>query len=421
MFSLVRIMPPRMRTRSTGWPVAESRGGGTGGQGFGANRGVEGVNGNVEGVNEGVRGAPDFSMIIAQQLQNLLPAMLAQVGNQRNVGNQNGNVVNENVQENVENVIVNGNQVGCSYKEFLACNPKEYDGKGGAVVLTRWIKKMEYVQDMSGCCIDQKVKYTAGSFVGKALTWWNSQIRMLSQEVAVKTELWNYAMAGASHAALQIRGMVAATEPKTIQKAVKDKNGREDNKRTRTGNAFATTANPIERENMGHLAKDYRGVPRNVNPVNARNPTVRSCYECGSTDHGRGNQGNQARGRAFMLGAEEARQDPYIVTGIEPSELGFRYEIEIASGQLVEIDKVIKGCKLEIEGHVFDIDLIPFRHEMRIPLPDSKVLRVLGERLEEKARLLMSAKASDKKQEDIVMVRDFPDVFLDDLSGLPPL
>ncbi|GJX47247.1 putative reverse transcriptase domain-containing protein [Tanacetum coccineum] len=36
--------------------------------------------------------------------------------------------------------------------------------------------------------------------------------------------------------------------------------------------------------------------------------------------------------------------------------------IEIASGQLVKIDKVIKGCKLEIEGHVFDIDLIPFGH-----------------------------------------------------------
>ncbi|GJX79916.1 putative reverse transcriptase domain-containing protein [Tanacetum coccineum] len=48
--------------------------------------------------------------------------------------------------------------------------------------------------------------------------------------------------------------------------------------------------------------------------------------------------------------------------GIEPSELGFTYKIEIASGQLVEIDKVIKGCKLEIEGHVFDIDLIPFGH-----------------------------------------------------------
>ncbi|GKF17975.1 putative reverse transcriptase domain-containing protein, partial [Tanacetum coccineum] len=130
---------------------------------------------------------------------------------------------------------------------------------------------------------------------------------------------------------------------------------------------------------LGHLAKD------------CRNPPVRACYECGSTDHvrptcprwnrvqgpggnrpnqvvannegqGHGNQGNQARGRAFMLGAEEARQDSNIVMGLEPSNLGFKYEIKIASGQLVEINKVIKGCKLEIEGHMFDIDLILFGH-----------------------------------------------------------
>ncbi|GKG60987.1 hypothetical protein Tco_0616803, partial [Tanacetum coccineum] len=44
-------------------------------QGLGANGGVEGINGNVKGANGG---APDFSTIIAQQLQNLLPAMLAQ-------------------------------------------------------------------------------------------------------------------------------------------------------------------------------------------------------------------------------------------------------------------------------------------------------------------------------------------------------
>ncbi|GKD99748.1 hypothetical protein Tco_1387732 [Tanacetum coccineum] len=106
---------------------------------MGANGGVEGVNRNVEGANGG---APNFSMIIAQQLQNVLPAMLAQVSNQGNVGNQSGNVVNENVQENVGNVIVNGNRVGCSYMEFLSCNPKEYDGKGGDVVLTRWIEKI---------------------------------------------------------------------------------------------------------------------------------------------------------------------------------------------------------------------------------------------------------------------------------------
>ncbi|GJV89277.1 hypothetical protein Tco_1533215 [Tanacetum coccineum] len=125
------IMPLRMRTRSVGRPAAESLGGGTGER---VGRGGRGIRPREEGANGG---APDFSTIIAQQLQNLLPAMLAHVSNRGNVENHNGNVVNENVQEKVGNVIVNGNRVGCSYKEFLACNPKEYDGKGGAVVLTR--------------------------------------------------------------------------------------------------------------------------------------------------------------------------------------------------------------------------------------------------------------------------------------------
>ncbi|GJV07050.1 hypothetical protein Tco_1344706 [Tanacetum coccineum] len=105
---LIEIMSPRIRTRSDGRPAAELLGGGTGvwvgrggrgrrpregndervddlngqgnDQGLRANRGVEGVNENVERVNRGVGGALDFSTIIAQQLQNLLPAMLAQVG-----------------------------------------------------------------------------------------------------------------------------------------------------------------------------------------------------------------------------------------------------------------------------------------------------------------------------------------------------
>ncbi|GJY03675.1 hypothetical protein Tco_0369615 [Tanacetum coccineum] len=147
-------------------------------------------------------------------------------GNDQGMGSNGGNLLPAMLaQENVGNVLVNGNRVGCSYKEFLACNPKEYDGKGGAVVLTCWIEKMESVHDMSGCSIDQKVKYTAGSFVGKALTWWNSQICTLSREVAVSMlrnnfkfmmiqefypshemqklefELWNHAMVGVGHAA----------------------------------------------------------------------------------------------------------------------------------------------------------------------------------------------------------------------------
>ncbi|GJU02764.1 hypothetical protein Tco_1113102 [Tanacetum coccineum] len=44
----------------------------------------------------------------------------------------------------------------------------------------------------------------------------------------------------------------------------KDENGRDDNKRTRTGNAFATTANPVGRVNtviMEYLVKDSKRCP----------------------------------------------------------------------------------------------------------------------------------------------------------------
>ncbi|GKA52499.1 putative reverse transcriptase domain-containing protein, partial [Tanacetum coccineum] len=288
------------------------------------------------------------------------------------------------------------NVVGCSYKEFLACNPKEYDGKGGVVVLTRWIKKMEFVQDMSGCSIDQKVKYTAGLFVFMMIEEFCHSHEMQKLEI----ELWNHVMVGAGHVAYtdrfhelarlvphlvtpesskieryvyglapQIRGTVAATKPKTIQKAVqissalaneavrngsinkvkkrgnvgepsKDKNGRDDNKRTRTGNAFATTANPIGIENTGV-------VPRNVNPVNVRNPKPArgACFECGSTDH-----------LKLACPRLNRAQGP---GGNRPNQV-------VANN---------------------------------------------GEDRKSSETYLMRAKASDKKQEEIVVVRDFPEFF----------
>nr|GFB71299.1 putative reverse transcriptase domain-containing protein [Tanacetum cinerariifolium] len=57
----------------------------------------------------------------------------------------------------------------------------------------------------------------------------------------------------------------------------------------------------------------------------------------------------------------------------------------------------------------------------RIQLPNGKVLRVIKERPEEKLRHLVSAKAKEQKQYEMVVVRNFFKVFLDDLSGLPPI
>ncbi|GKB93224.1 reverse transcriptase domain-containing protein [Tanacetum coccineum] len=270
---------------------------------------IDGQGGQVGGqgreVNDGVKGVPDYSTIIVQQLQNLLPTIVPQVGNQGrgqgNGRNQKDDAVNDNIRGDVRNVIENKDRRGCTYKEFLACNPKEYDGKGGAIVYTRWIEKMESVQDITTePKTIQKAMQIADTLTDEALR--NGSIKKNHEK----------------------RGN--GGEPS------KDRNVKDDNKRTRTRNAFAITTNPVERENTGTVPKL---VPRNVNHIIARNPTVRACYECGSNDHiksacprlnraqgpggnrpnqalannggqGHGNQGNQARGRAFMLEAEES-------------------------------------------------------------------------------------------------------------------
>ncbi|GKD11693.1 hypothetical protein Tco_1196100 [Tanacetum coccineum] len=103
----------------------------------------------------------------------------------------------------------------------------------------------------------------------------------------------------------QIHRMVAATEPKTMQisgaltsEAVrngsikkvekrgnmgepsKDKNGRDDNKRTRTENAFATTANPVGRENTGVWPKCTT-----YNSYHAPGGPCRTCFNCNLLGH----------------------------------------------------------------------------------------------------------------------------------------
>ncbi|GJU10242.1 putative reverse transcriptase domain-containing protein [Tanacetum coccineum] len=408
-------MPLRMRTRSAGWPASESRGEGMVGRvGRGGGRGRRPREGNVQHVDElngqgNDQGMEDGRGVKGVDRTSYLP--FSSDGYQGNVGNQNGNVVDENVQENIRNVLVNKNRLGCSYKELLACNAKD-DFK----VLMR-----------EEFCPSHEMQ-------------------------KLETKLWNYVMVEAGHAAYTNRfhelarnGSIKKNPEKrgNMGEPSKDRNGRDDNKRTRTGNAFATTANLVRRETvgvvpkcttcnsyhapgapyrtcfnynrLGHFAKDCRVIPRNVNPGNTRNLAVarRACYESGSTDHlrsGRGNHGNQVRGRAFMLGAEKARQDPKIMTGtftlndhyatilfdsgadysfvsttfiplldIEPSELGFSYEIKIASGQLVKVDK-LSSHKAEIVFH---------EKVVRIPLLDGRVLRVLGERPEEKERQLL--------------------------------
>ncbi|GJV53494.1 reverse transcriptase domain-containing protein [Tanacetum coccineum] len=268
---------------------------------------------------------PDIVSIIAQQLQTIVPQIVTEVTNNVNNANANGR---------------NGGNNGCSYKTFMVCNPKDYDGKGGAIALTRWIKKIESVFDNSGCAENQRVKFAASSFVNKALTCW---FRTL---VVVPLEALHASKGVHSCFTLEIRGMLRATQPTTLHSLIlrvgiltneavscgtltkgneKRKGVKETSKPVRVmikiidGKSLwgqfciGTVLLEIEfvgpipsmlvlitiiRKNRpsricyncqksGHFAKDCRAPFKQVAPVNAvrMGYNQRVCYECGSPDH----------------------------------------------------------------------------------------------------------------------------------------
>ncbi|GKE63231.1 hypothetical protein Tco_1513598, partial [Tanacetum coccineum] len=82
---------------------------------------------------------------------------------------------------------------------------------------------------------------------------------------------------------------------------------------------------------------------------------------------------------------------------------------------------IVRGCRLELEGHTFIIDLIPFGHgSFDIPLSNRENLEVHRERLEGNLKQLKNKKLNKSKLKDTHVLHDFPRMFLEDLSGLPP-
>ncbi|GJZ76430.1 putative reverse transcriptase domain-containing protein, partial [Tanacetum coccineum] len=397
--------------------------------------------------------------------------IVTQVTNNVNNGNNNNNNGNNNNNNgNNNNNNGNGGNNGCSYKGFQACGPKEYDGKGGAIALTRWIEKMENVLDNSGCSENQKVKYAASSFVNKALTWWNTQIL----EEAVKrnemekseNEFWNHKTVGANHAAYtdrfhelaklvphqvtpesarikryvaglapEMRGMLKATQPTTIQDAIlragilteeaiscgtlsksnekrkaveetsKSGGSWRDKKKAKVGAGFVAITPPKNEFRPGHFAKDCWVPFKRATPVNA----VRMGHNQKDPKVVTGTFSLNDHFATILFGSGA---DFSIIStefapllNVKPSIVNFGYVIEVADGKKVEVYRIICDCKLELGNSLFSINLIPLGHGsfdvivgmdwlsqnkavivchekvVEIPLEGSGILRVQGEHL----------------------------------------
>ncbi|GJX58151.1 putative reverse transcriptase domain-containing protein [Tanacetum coccineum] len=106
---------------------------------------------------------------------------------------------------------------------------------------------------------------------------------------------------------------------------------------------------------MGHLSKNCRS----KKPATKSNqlPVTVVCHACGEKGHYT-NQCQKtninAQGRAYMLKDRNAQQDPNVVTDTF-------YDIEMADGNLVSTNTIIKGCTLTLLNQHFEIDLMPIK------------------------------------------------------------
>nr|GFC03665.1 hypothetical protein [Tanacetum cinerariifolium] len=197
-------------------------------------------------------------------------------------------------------------------------------------------------------------------------------------------------------------------------------------------------------ERPGHYARDCR--------KKANTQTTSVYYRCGEKGHTwnycpnkNNHQGEEARGRAYVIKEADKDQGPNVVMGafllnnryatvlfdsgsdksfvntsfshlidIDQVRLDTSYEVELADGRVASTNIVLKGCTINLVGHLFKIDLMP------IELGTFNVIIGMDWGSQLFVAYVAEKEPQEKRLEDVPVIRDFPEVFPDDLPGLPP-
>ncbi|KAI3743880.1 hypothetical protein L1987_56947 [Smallanthus sonchifolius] len=230
------------------------------------------------------------------------------------------------------------------------------------------------------------------------------------------------------------------------------------------GRAFYECGDPNHfRDQCPKLINSRQGGARgrafniNTNEAQANNDVVNGTFLVNS----------QYASILFDTGADKS----FVSHNFEPllaktrSKLEKTFTVEVANGDSLTIDSIIPNCSLELNDHTFPINLVPmplgsfdiiigmdwlskhhaevicFEKCIQIPLPSGETLRVFGEKPCKGLKLMSCTTAQkylrkkhvaflahvvqkdvkEKSIQDIPVIRDFLEVFPEDLSGLPPV
>ncbi|GJZ31778.1 putative reverse transcriptase domain-containing protein [Tanacetum coccineum] len=286
-------------------------------------------------------------------------------------------------------------------------------------------EKIESVFEISKCAEVDKVRFAACTLKGRALTWWNGNVHTLRLEIQkmeqeikkIERYVWGLPE--------RVKANVTSSKPINLHEAINMARELQQNRRQEATKAYVVA--PTK-------GKGYAGNLPLCNQCKAHHcglcpPRCGKCHKLGHHEKDYRARAPAASG-TFLINdhyasilLDSGAEKSFVSTAFTPfidiasATLDTSYDVELADGKIVSTNTVLRGCTLALFNHLFKIDMLL----TRLGSFDVMTLEVQGESSEKDLKSLSCMKNDEKKLEDIHVVRDFPKLFLDDLSGLPPV
>nr|GEY56902.1 reverse transcriptase domain-containing protein [Tanacetum cinerariifolium] len=227
------------------------------------------------------------------------------------------------------------------------------------------------------------VKFVAATLQGRALTWWNSQVATLGLNVAIGKS-WG------DMKKMMLEEFCSDEEVQRMEDELRSLKLRDTNIATYTQRfhelvLLCPEAVPTEKKKVEAYIK---GLPKNIKGRRPRpDPKGSHTNYCPKKNN---TQGEEARGRAYVIKQADKDQGPNVVMGmfllnnryatvlfdsgldksfvntsfshltdVDPVRLNTSYEVELADGRVSSTNIVLERCTINLVGHLFKIYLMP--------------------------------------------------------------
>nr|GEY61004.1 putative reverse transcriptase domain-containing protein [Tanacetum cinerariifolium] len=275
----------------------------------------------------------------------------------------------------------------------------------GAIEICRWFEKTEMVFGISECAEGKKVK----DFNMAAYTQRFHELALLCPKMVPserkKVEAYIRGLTD------NIKGTVIGSKPASLNEAVRMAHALMEQKaqaRTerinhqRQRNVWAMTTAPAE---QGGYAGN------------------KSLYNRCKKHHFGYCKGGERTHKELLPEEERSISFSHLID-VNPVRLDTSFEVELADGRVASTNTILKGCTLNLVNHLFKIDLLPIElgtFDVVIGmdwLVKQDAVIVCGKKLF--VAHVTEKEPKEKRLEEVSVIRDFPEVFPDDLPGLPP-